>query len=334
MEKEIYFSQVYLEELLKKKKMHEYVTDNDYKIQDLFIDLLKNETIYDYEKFNKYIICCLFDYVPAIRDSEDSWNNTYYAFKSNTAFEDLSNKFSSLELRLKIMRYILKNINAIWSDKYERIFIENECCRIINKTLNELEQAKYDYMPRPDFKKLLDDPNFLKEKTPSRRWREAHPDEQFPAPLLGNNHSIEDDISSTNTPVQEAVEVLEPSYDIQLSAVNSQPSAAALYPFMKCKDNTEEVIGLLRRYMDGKNRNKPKDIMMPVRAALDARVIRKPTYTEFKAAFPEFVPRAKSSFDGYLKIEKFENQHPYYGVGAFLDMVSEFKQLKKESGIG
>ena len=122
--------------------------------------------------------------------------------------------------------------------------------------------------------------------------------------------------------------------DMQPSSRSPQPSAAVLYPFMKCKDKAEEVIGLLRRYMDGKNRNKPKDIMMPVRAALDARVIRKPTYTEFKAAFPEFVPRAKSSFDDYLKIEKFENQHPYYGVGAFLDMVSEFEQLKKESGIG
>ena len=121
--------------------------------------------------------------------------------------------------------------------------------------------------------------------------------------------------------------------DMQPSSRSPQPSAAALYPFMKCKDKAEEVIGLLRRYMDGKNRNKPKDIMMPVRAALDARVIRKPTYTEFKAAFPEFVPRAKSSFDDYLKIEKFENQHPYYGVGAFLDMVSEFKKLKEESGI-
>ena len=122
--------------------------------------------------------------------------------------------------------------------------------------------------------------------------------------------------------------------DMQPSSRSPLPSAAELYPFMKCKDKAEEVIGLLRRYMDGKNRNKPKDIMMPVRAALDARVIRKPTYTEFKAAFPEFVPRAKSSFDDYLKIEKFENQHPYYGVGAFLDMVSEFEQLKKESGIG
>ena len=167
---------------------------------------------------------------------------------------------------------------------------------------------------------------------------------QSPLPEYGHSQKIPLDARKANINIdtlnstiifqdrRENIQINE--QDMQPSSRSPQPSAAVLYPFMKCKDKAEEVIGLLRRYMDGKNRNKPKDIMMPVRAALDARVIRKPTYTEFKAAFPEFVPRAKSSFDDYLKIEKFENQHPYYGVGAFLDMVSEFKQLKKESGIG
>ena len=167
---------------------------------------------------------------------------------------------------------------------------------------------------------------------------------QSPLPEYGHSQKIPLDARKANINIvtlnstinfqdrRENIQINE--QDMQPSSRSPQPSAAVLYPFMKCTDKAEEVIGLLRRYMDGKNRNKPKDIMMPVRAALDARVIRKPTYTEFKAAFPEFVPRAKSSFDGYLKIEKFENQHPYYGVGAFLDMVSEFKQLKKESGIG
>ena len=167
---------------------------------------------------------------------------------------------------------------------------------------------------------------------------------QSPLPEYGHSQKIPLDARKANINIvtlnstinfqdrRENIQINE--QDMQPSSRSPQPSAAVLYPFMKCKEKAEEVIGLLRRYMDGKNRNKPKDIMMPVRAALDARVIRKPTYTEFKAAFPEFVPRAKSSFDDYLKIEKFENQHPYYGVGAFLDMVSEFEQLKKESGIG
>ena len=166
---------------------------------------------------------------------------------------------------------------------------------------------------------------------------------QSPLPEYGHSQKIPLDARKANINIvtlhstinfqdrRENIQINE--QDMQPSSRSPQPSAAALYPFMKCTDKAEEVIGLLRRYMDGKNRNKPKDIMMPVRAALDARVIRKPTYTEFKAAFPEFVPRAKSSFDDYLKIEKFENQHPYYGVGAFLDMVSEFKKLKEESGI-
>ena len=167
---------------------------------------------------------------------------------------------------------------------------------------------------------------------------------QSPLPEYGHSQKIPLDARKANINIvtlnstinfqdrRENIQINE--QDMQPSSRSPQPSAAVLYPCMKCKDKAVEVIGLLRRYMDGKNRNKPKDIMMPVRAALDARVIRKPTYTEFKAAFPEFVPRAKSSFDDYLKIEKFENQHPYYGVGAFLDMVSEFEQLKKESGIG
>ena len=103
---EIFWNKNYLEEQLNKKKLFEYETYKDFENEDLFIDLLKNETIDDYGKIDNCIIAGLFDYENAIRDSEYSWNNTYYAFKSETALEDFSNKFSSLELRLKIMYYI------------------------------------------------------------------------------------------------------------------------------------------------------------------------------------------------------------------------------------
>ena len=217
---EIFWNKNYLEEQLNKKKLFEYETYKDYDIYDLFIDLLINETIDDYGKFDNDIIAGLFDYVNAIRDSKDSWNNTYYAFKSDTALEDFSNKFSSLELRLKIMYYINININNIWSYKYDIEFIENECCRIIYKTLNELEQAKYDYMPRPDFKKLLDDPNFLKEKTPSRRWREKQ------------IKNIEDVIQIINTPVQEEAEE---------QMIVEQPSKQTEKPIMTTVKPEEEI---------------------------------------------------------------------------------------------
>ena len=43
---DIFLEKKDLEELLKKKKMFEYETYKDYDIYDLFIDLLKDETIY------------------------------------------------------------------------------------------------------------------------------------------------------------------------------------------------------------------------------------------------------------------------------------------------
>lgn len=111
--------------------------------------------------------------------------------------------------------------------------------------------------------------------------------------------------------------------DMQPSSRSPQPSAAALYPFLKCKDKAEEVIGLLRRYMDGKNRNKPKDIMMPVRAAYDAGAIRKPTYAEFKTAFPIFAPKNKSSFDRYFQGSGIS--HPYEFIPAYATIVEAFR---------
>lgn len=102
-------------------------------------------------------------------------------------------------------------------------------------------------------------------------------------------------------------------------------------PFVVYLEKLDEIIEKLRAHMSGKST--PKDLMMPVRAAFDAGVIRKPSYTEFKQVFPTLAPKSKSSFDDYLKVDPIGNQHPYFGVAAFLDMVSEFEQLKKESGI-
>lgn len=102
-------------------------------------------------------------------------------------------------------------------------------------------------------------------------------------------------------------------------------------PFVTYPEKLDEIIEKLRAYISGKST--PRDIMMPVRAAFDAGVIRKPTYTEFKLEFPTLAPKSKSSFDDYLKADQVGNQHPYFGVVAFSDMVLEFKQLKDESCI-
>ena len=112
--------------------------------------------------------------------------------------------------------------------------------------------------------------------------------------------------------------------DMQVTPSRSpQPSAAARYPFVLYKEKAEEVIGLLRRYMEGINSNKPKDLMMPVRAAFDAGAIRKPSYAEFMTAFPSLAPKNKSSFDMYFRRDI---AHPYELIPAFATMVEAFKK--------
>ena len=111
--------------------------------------------------------------------------------------------------------------------------------------------------------------------------------------------------------------------DMQPFSRSPQPSAAALYPFVVQQKKAEEVIGLLRQYMEGININKPKDLMMPVRAAFDAGAIRKPTYAKFKTALPTLAPKNKSSFDMYFRRDI---PHPYELIPAFATMVEAFKK--------
>ena len=107
------------------------------------------------------------------------------------------------------------------------------------------------------------------------------------------------------------------------SSRSPQPAADAPYPFVVQQEKAEEIIGLLTKYMKGINSNKPKDIMMPVRAAFDAGVIRKPSYTEFKREFPTFAPKNKSSFDMYFRCDI---AHPYELIPAFATIVEAFRK--------
>lgn len=84
-----------------------------------------------------------------------------------------------------------------------------------------------------------------------------------------------------------------------------------------CK--SKATIELMRTYMSGKKT--PKDIMMPVRAAIDAGVIRRPTDSEFRKIFPEIsVP--KSSFSNYTNPDKM----PYFDA-AYKTLVAKFEEI-------
>lgn len=69
----------------------------------------------------------------------------------------------------------------------------------------------------------------------------------------------------------------------------------------------EAVISLLRQLMAGKQ--KPKDVMMPVRAAIEAGVIRRPTWEEFCSEFGTDLLKSKASFSDYTNPDR----SPYEG---------------------
>lgn len=83
------------------------------------------------------------------------------------------------------------------------------------------------------------------------------------------------------------------------------------------------VITLLRQLMEGKQ--KPKDVLMPVRAAMDAGAIRRPTWEEFGLEFGAGRVKNKSSFSDYTNPDK----EPYTGAD-FLAMKEKFRQLMVE----
>lgn len=78
--------------------------------------------------------------------------------------------------------------------------------------------------------------------------------------------------------------------------------------FVTYTNRSDDIIKLLLLTMEGKI--KPKDIMMPVRAAMEAGVIRRPTWDEFCKVFGAY-RISKSSFTFYTdpREKKYEGEH-------------------------
>lgn len=83
-------------------------------------------------------------------------------------------------------------------------------------------------------------------------------------------------------------------------------------------DKADLVIALLHKHTDGKQ--KPQDFIMPIRAAQDAGVIRRPTYGEAESEFGagHF---SKGSFSYWTN-----DSNKYYGPD-YANMVEVFRQL-------
>lgn len=84
--------------------------------------------------------------------------------------------------------------------------------------------------------------------------------------------------------------------------------------------NVDAIVDLLRQLMEGKT--KPKDVMMPVRAAMEAGAIRRPTWDEFCSEFGKDRIKSKASFSDYTNPEN----NPYKGAD-FETMKEAFQVL-------
>ena len=94
----------------------------------------------------------------------------------------------------------------------------------------------------------------------------------------------------------------------------------AIYPFVVNEKYASIVIGKIKALTKGKTT--PKDKMMPIRAAINAGVIRRPSYTEIKKALGNnFV--ANSSYHNYTN----PDLNPFEANPSFSLLVSEFKKI-------
>ena len=82
----------------------------------------------------------------------------------------------------------------------------------------------------------------------------------------------------------------------------------------------DKVVARLHELMDG--RMKPKDIMMPLRAAMEAGAIRRPTWAEFIAEFG-----SKRTSKGTLSDYTDTTKEKYVGEPQFQPIIEEFRQF-------
>jgi hypothetical protein len=111
-------------------------------------------------------------------------------------------------------------------------------------------------------------------------------------------------------------------YDSEEESPQAEAKAEApsrFYSVVIVHSKAQEVISMMHQFLKGKT--KPKDVAMPFRAAMEAGVIRRPTYGEFVSEFGEGGIK-KSMFEDCCRPDR----NPFYGE-AYDKMVEMFKQL-------
>lgn len=88
-------------------------------------------------------------------------------------------------------------------------------------------------------------------------------------------------------------------------------------------DKTDDIISLIKRLV--KMQNKPRLIMMPIRAAIDAGALERPNWNDFLVEFGENLIKSKTSFSNYTDPTK-----KPYDSEAYTQMVNNFKRIISE----
>lgn len=98
---------------------------------------------------------------------------------------------------------------------------------------------------------------------------------------------------------------------------HSNPYQVFVYPQL-----TQQIIDKINAFLIGKDKEHPREIMMPFRAAIDAGILHRPSFKQLKQLFPDSCPKNKSSVSYYTNtsIKPYESQ-------AYKNMVEEFKKL-------
>ena len=102
---------------------------------------------------------------------------------------------------------------------------------------------------------------------------------------------------------------------------SEEPITPITCEFIIDANKTEEILEKIRKYTKGKSN--PRDIMMPIRAAIDAGVINRPTFVQLQQVFRDFCPKSKSSVSNYTN----PDIQPYFGE-AYRIMIEDFKSIK------
>ena len=251
----VIWTEDYLAGQLRKKKIIDNEQYKDYNIKDYLVECLDNEIIYNYDLLDRNLFrYCFCLHKRTVLNVDQNWlYETYEIFGKD--LEEFSESFKSREVRIKVMYYIHENVKAIW-DNIIADSIQDHCARIINKNIREVENEDYQDMPRPDFKKLIFDPNFFKEKTPSRRWCEEH------------NLDIVSAIPAIESPEQEKVEdevIVEQPQTMELQDVTAEPEDTTKMPTREkfryiisdAPDQINEIEKALAIYVKA---NRPSDL--------------------------------------------------------------------------